>query len=57
MGYDGAHGLEMRGAAASRVAQDEAAFVGFGMPKQTIVLGAAVIVLERLAGEIVRAGR
>ena len=60
MGDDGAHGLlEMRGAGASTVAQDEATSVVFGMPKEAIALGGAakVLPLERMAGEIVRAGR
>jgi two-component system chemotaxis response regulator CheB len=60
MGDDGAHGLlEMRQAGASTVAQDEATSVVFGMPKEAIALGAAdrVLPLDRLAGEIVRAGR
>jgi two-component system chemotaxis response regulator CheB len=60
MGDDGAHGLlEMRGAGACTVAQDETTSVVFGMPKEAIALGAAakVLALERLAAEIVRAGR
>jgi two-component system chemotaxis response regulator CheB len=60
MGDDGAHGLlEMRQAGASTVAQDEATSVVFGMPKEAIAIGATdrVLPLERLAGEIVRAGR
>jgi two-component system chemotaxis response regulator CheB len=60
MGDDGAHGLlEMKQAGAATVAQDEATSVVFGMPKEAIALGAVdrVLPLERLAGEIVRAGR
>ena len=40
------------------MAQDEATSVVFGMPKEAIALGAAdrVLPLDRLAGEIVRAG-
>jgi two-component system chemotaxis response regulator CheB len=60
MGDDGAHGLlEMRQAGAATVAQDEASSVVFGMPKEAIALGAVdrVQPLDRLAGEIVRAGR
>jgi two-component system, chemotaxis family, protein-glutamate methylesterase/glutaminase len=60
MGDDGAHGLlEMKEVGALTVAQDEASSVVFGMPKEAIALGAAekVLPLDRLAGEIVRAGR
>jgi two-component system chemotaxis response regulator CheB len=60
MGDDGAHGLlEMKQAGAATVAQDEATSVVFGMPKEAIALGAVdrVQPLDRLAGEIVRAGR
>jgi two-component system chemotaxis response regulator CheB len=60
MGDDGAHGLlEMKQVGASTVAQDEATSVVFGMPKEAIALGAAdkVLPLDRLAAEIVRAGR
>jgi two-component system chemotaxis response regulator CheB len=60
MGDDGAHGLlEMRQVGAMTVAQDEATSVVFGMPKEAIALGAAdkVLPLDRLAEEIVRAGR
>ncbi len=60
MGDDGAHGLlEMKQAGAMTVAQDEASSVVFGMPKEAIALGAAdkVLPLDRLAAEIVRAGR
>jgi two-component system chemotaxis response regulator CheB len=60
MGDDGAHGLlEMKQAGAATVAQDEATSVVFGMPKEAIALGAVdrVLPLERMAGEIVRAGR
>jgi two-component system, chemotaxis family, protein-glutamate methylesterase/glutaminase len=60
MGDDGAHGLlEMRGSGAATVAQDEATSVVFGMPKEAIALGAAakVLPLDRMAAEIVKAGR
>jgi two-component system chemotaxis response regulator CheB len=60
MGDDGAHGLlEMKQVGASTVAQDEATSVVFGMPKEAIALGAAdkILPLDRLAAEIVRAGR
>ncbi|MDR3535670.1 MAG: chemotaxis response regulator protein-glutamate methylesterase [Acetobacteraceae bacterium] len=60
MGDDGARGLlEMKQAGAATIAQDEATSVVFGMPKEAIALGAAdrVLPLERLAGEILRAGR
>ncbi len=59
MGDDGARGLlEMKRAGAATVAQDEATSVVFGMPKEAIALGAAdrVLALDRMAGEIVRAG-
>lgn len=59
MGDDGARGLlEMKQAGAHTVAQDEATSVVFGMPKEAIALGAAdkVLPLERLAGELLRAG-
>jgi two-component system chemotaxis response regulator CheB len=60
MGDDGARGLlEMKQAGAFTVAQDEATSVVFGMPKEAIALGAAdrILPLDRLAGEIIRAGR
>jgi two-component system, chemotaxis family, protein-glutamate methylesterase/glutaminase len=60
MGDDGARGLlEMKQTGALTVAQDEASSVVFGMPKEAIALGAAdkVLPLDRLAAEIVRAGR
>ena len=60
MGDDGAHGLlEMKQVGALTVAQDEASSVVFGMPKEAIALGAAdkILPLDRLAAEIVRAGR
>jgi two-component system, chemotaxis family, protein-glutamate methylesterase/glutaminase len=60
MGDDGARGLlEMQQVGAATVAQDEASCVVFGMPKEAIALGAAdkVLPLDRLAAEIVRAGR
>lgn len=60
MGDDGARGLlEMKLAGAATIAQDEATSVVFGMPKEAIALGAAdkVLPLDRLANEILRAGR
>jgi len=60
MGDDGAKGLlEMKQAGAHTVAQDEATSVVFGMPKEAIALGAAdkVLPLDRLAGELLRAGK
>jgi len=60
MGDDGAHGLlEMKQVGALTVAQDEASSVVFGMPKEAIALDAVdkVLPLDRLAAEIVRAGR
>lgn len=52
MGDDGAQGLlEMRGAGAHTIAQDEASCVVFGMPKEAIARGAAaeVLPLHRIA--------
>ncbi|ASG23977.1 protein-glutamate methylesterase/protein-glutamine glutaminase [Nitrospirillum viridazoti] len=59
MGDDGARGLlEMKGAGAHTIAQDEATSVVFGMPREAIALGAAgkVLPLDQLAAEIIRAG-
>ncbi|MEA1672037.1 chemotaxis response regulator protein-glutamate methylesterase [Nitrospirillum sp. BR 11163] len=59
MGDDGARGLlEMKGAGAHTIAQDEATSVVFGMPREAIALGAAdrVLPLDQLAMEIIRAG-
>ena len=59
MGADGAQGLlEMAGAGARTIAQDEASCVVFGMPKEAIKLGAVqqVLALEEIASEIVRSG-
>jgi len=55
MGDDGARGLlEMKGAGAFTVAQDEATSVVFGMPKEAIALGAAdaVIPLSQIPSSI-----
>lgn len=60
MGDDGARGLlEMKLSGAATIAQDEATSIVFGMPKEAIALGAAdkVLPLDRLANEILRAGR
>jgi two-component system chemotaxis response regulator CheB len=47
MGDDGTRGLlEMRESGSATVAQDEASCVVFGMPKETIRLGAAECVLS-----------
>ncbi len=57
MGGDGAQGLlEMLGAGASTIAQDEASCVVFGMPKEAIKLGAVqkIVTLDAIAPEIVR---
>ncbi|MEC4591925.1 MULTISPECIES: protein-glutamate methylesterase/protein-glutamine glutaminase [Nitrospirillum] len=59
MGDDGARGLlEMKGAGAHTIAQDEATSVVFGMPREAIALGAAgkILPLDQLAAEIIRAG-
>ncbi|MDG3439633.1 protein-glutamate methylesterase/protein-glutamine glutaminase [Nitrospirillum amazonense] len=59
MGDDGARGLlEMKGAGAHTIAQDEATSVVFGMPREAIALGAAgkILPLDQLATEIIRAG-
>ena len=55
MGDDGARGLlEMHGAGARTVAQDEATCVVFGMPKEAIKLGGVdrVVSLQSIAREI-----
>jgi two-component system, chemotaxis family, protein-glutamate methylesterase/glutaminase len=55
MGKDGAAGLlEMQGAGAPTIAQDEASCVVFGMPKAAIELGAAdrVVSLDLIPGAI-----
>ena len=57
MGDDGAHGmLEMKGAGAFNIAQDEASCVVFGMPAQAIKLGGVdmVLPLSLIADETVR---
>jgi two-component system, chemotaxis family, protein-glutamate methylesterase/glutaminase len=57
MGDDGAAGLlEMHGAGAHTIAQDEASSVVFGMPREAIARGAAdeVTALDRIAERIVR---
>ncbi|TWB15277.1 two-component system chemotaxis response regulator CheB [Nitrospirillum amazonense] len=59
MGDDGARGLlEMKGAGAQTIAQDEATSVVFGMPREAIALGAAdkILPLDQLAMEIIRVG-
>ncbi|MBB6253368.1 protein-glutamate methylesterase/protein-glutamine glutaminase [Nitrospirillum iridis] len=59
MGDDGARGLlEMKGAGAQTIAQDEATSVVFGMPREAIALGAAdkILPLDQLAMEIIRTG-
>jgi two-component system chemotaxis response regulator CheB len=59
MGDDGARGLhEMKQAGAATVAQDEATSVVFGMPREAIARGAVdrTLPLDRLSGEIIRAG-
>ena len=60
MGDDGANGLlEMKGAGALTIAQDEASSVVFGMPREAIARGAVdkVISLDHLAAQIIQAGR
>jgi two-component system, chemotaxis family, protein-glutamate methylesterase/glutaminase len=62
MGDDGAKGmLEMKGAGAYNIAQDEATCVVFGMPNEAIKLGGVdrILPLERIAAEVVHrcAGR
>lgn len=55
MGTDGACGLlEMRGAGALTIAQDEATSVVYGMPRQAALIGAAELVLplEAIGAEI-----
>ncbi|MEW6500322.1 MAG: protein-glutamate methylesterase/protein-glutamine glutaminase [Thermodesulfobacteriota bacterium] len=57
MGDDGAHGmLEMKGAGAYTIAQDEKSCVVFGMPKEAIALGGVdkVLSLDRIAQEVLR---
>ena len=57
MGDDGARGmLEMKGAGAFTIAQDEASCVVFGMPAEAIKLGGVdtVLPLDRIANEVVR---
>lgn len=57
MGDDGARGmLELKGAGARTVAQDEATSVVWGMPLEAIKLGAvdAVLPLEAIAGDVLR---
>ena len=57
MGDDGAHGmLEMKGAGAYTIAQDEKSCVVFGMPKEAIALGGVdkVLPLDRIALEVLR---
>jgi two-component system chemotaxis response regulator CheB len=57
MGDDGAKGmLEMKGAGAATIAQDEQSCVVFGMPAEAIKLGAVdkVLPLERISQEILR---
>jgi two-component system chemotaxis response regulator CheB len=57
MGDDGAEGLlEMRGAGAYTVAQDEASSVVFGMPKEAIERGAVqdIVPLGRIPQVLLR---
>jgi two-component system chemotaxis response regulator CheB len=57
MGDDGARGmLEMKGAGAFTIAQDEATSVVYGMPKEALNMGgvAVVLPLERIAKEVLR---
>jgi two-component system chemotaxis response regulator CheB len=60
MGDDGARGLlELRGAGAHTIAQDEATSVVFGMPKEAIAAGGAceVLPLQSIAGAVLRRSR
>lgn len=60
MGDDGARGLlEMKGAGAYTIAQDERSSIVFGMPKEAIKLGAAdkILPLERMVFDILNACR
>jgi two-component system chemotaxis response regulator CheB len=55
MGDDGARGLlEMKEAGAKTIAQDEKSCVVFGMPKEAINMGAALMIipLEKIAGQL-----
>jgi two-component system chemotaxis response regulator CheB len=46
MGNDGAQGLlEMRNSGAQTIAQDESSCIVFGMPKEAIARGAAVVIV------------
>jgi two-component system chemotaxis response regulator CheB len=57
MGDDGAHGmLEMKGAGAYTIAQDEESCVVFGMPKEAIKLGAVdkIMPLGEIADHVIR---
>jgi two-component system chemotaxis response regulator CheB len=60
MGRDGAEGLlAMRNSGAYTIAQNEATCVVFGMPKEAITMNAAaaVLPLDRIAGELLKAGQ
>jgi two-component system chemotaxis response regulator CheB len=57
MGRDGARGLlELRGAGALTIAQDEASSVVYGMPREAALLGAAELILplDRIGAELAR---
>jgi len=57
MGRDGARGLkEIRGKGGHTIAQDQATSVVFGMPGESIALGAAEVVLplDQIAGQLVK---
>jgi len=59
MGDDGARGLlEMHGAGAATVAEDESTCIVFGMPKEAIKLGGVdkVLPLDQISHEIVASG-